>query len=260
MDAVQLLCTVCAAVANSLSGMQHATDSMQPHCSAAMDALQPLCTVCAAAVTKLLWAQGATKALRPTATSATANPTRASARARCARVRTRRNCLRRRQHATCDNRRTACNTQHATCNGRHAADDPQHPYILRPCRVWQMTRDQCRAASCSATGAAQLHCAVVRQASRTVGIPPPPPPHPHTHTGKKSFFRQCRSVCGASAEIEFERKTTNARVRTMSTWPNIDVLWCEHWHHWADRRARRGERTSSNAGHCCSACNTKPNP
>jgi hypothetical protein len=25
----------------------------------------------------------------------------------------------------------------------------------------------------------------------------------------------------------------------MSTWPNTDVLWCEHWHHWADRRAWR---------------------
>jgi hypothetical protein len=45
----------------------------------------------------------------------------------------------------------------------------------------------------------------------------------------------------------------------VSTGPNIDVSWCEHSHHWADRRARRGGRTSSFAGRCCSACNTKLN-
>ena len=40
--------------------------------------------------------------------------------------------------------------QVAARNTQHAAS------TLRPCRVWQMTRDLCRAASCSATGAAQL--------------------------------------------------------------------------------------------------------
>jgi hypothetical protein len=27
----------------------------------------------------------------------------------------------------------------------------------------------------------------------------------------------------------------------MRTWPNTDVLWSEHWHHWADRRAWRAD-------------------
>ncbi len=84
-------------------------------------------------------------------------------------------------------------------------------------------------------------------------LPPPPPPHTHTHR-KKRHFQQCRGVCG------FERKKANARVHKVSTSPNIDVLWYQHWNHSADRRARRGGRTSSNAGRCCSACNTKPNP
>jgi hypothetical protein len=84
--------------------------------------------------------------------------------------------------------------------------------------------------------AAQLNCAVVQQATHALGIPPPPP---HTHTPKTPFPRQCRSVCGALAEIGFERKMSNARVHTVSTWPITDKLWCRHWHHWADRRARR---------------------
>jgi hypothetical protein len=94
-----------------------------------------------------------TKGVRPTASSATAIPTRASARARCARA-----CVRAEtacsggsmQHATRDGRHATCNMQHATRNM------PRTTSMLRPCHVWQMTRDLCRAASCSATGAAQL--------------------------------------------------------------------------------------------------------
>jgi len=94
-----------------------------------------------------------TKGVRPTASSATATPTRASALARCARA-----CVRAEaaysggsmQHATRDGRHATCNMQHATCNMRRTTS------ILRPPHVWQMTRDLCRAASCSATGAAQL--------------------------------------------------------------------------------------------------------
>ncbi len=76
--------------------------------------------------------------------------------------------------------------------------------------------------------------------------PPPPPPSPHTQTPpprttmkRKRMSQQCCSVCGASAEIGVERKPTNARVHTTSTRPNTDVLWCEQWHHSADRIARR---------------------
>ncbi len=97
-----------------------------------------------------------TKGVRPSASSATAVPTK-SVRA-CtfrARVRTRRNCLLRWQHAACDKRRTACNMQRATVH-------TQHPCILRPSHVWRITRDLCRAASCSATGAAQLNCVVMQ--------------------------------------------------------------------------------------------------
>ena len=51
---------------------------------------------------------------------------------------------------TCDMRHTAHNKQHATCNVQQLAIPGM-----------QMTRDLCREASCSATGAAQLEGAVV---------------------------------------------------------------------------------------------------
>jgi hypothetical protein len=40
--------------------------------------------------------------------------------------------------------------QHPSCNMQRTTS------MLRPCRMWQMTRDLCHAASCSAMGAAQL--------------------------------------------------------------------------------------------------------
>ena len=130
------------------------------------------------------------------------------------------------QHATCDKRRTACanDIYRATCNGRH----PHSGHAL-------CVADAARSVSCSELQ--RDECGAAEQCRfHTLGIPPPPLPPPPTHTPKKTFPQQCRGVCGASAEIGFEWEKTNARVHTMSTSPKIDVLCCEHWHHWADRR------------------------
>ncbi len=101
------------------------------------------------------------------------------------------------------------------------------------------------------------------------GRPPPSltPPPPHTHTPARQTYETKpfpNNVAVSAAhwpKSDLSGKRTNARVQTMSTWPKPDVLcqWCEHWHHRADRRARRGERTSSFAGSCCSICSTKLN-
>jgi hypothetical protein len=83
--------------------------------------------------------------------------------------------------AACNMRQETDSMQHATCNMQHATCNMQRTTsLLRPSHVWQVTRDLCRAASCSATGA------VVRQATRAVGITPPPPlTHPPTHNTPK---------------------------------------------------------------------------
>jgi hypothetical protein len=108
--------------------------------------------------------------------------------------------------------------QHATCSVRTPAI---------PCLAFDLRSMPCRELQRDGRGAAEL----CRCATHAQGVLPPPPLQPDATTEKKTFPRQCRGVCGASAEIGFERKKTNARVHTMSTWPNIDVLWCEHWHH-----------------------------
>jgi hypothetical protein len=103
-----------------------------------------------------------------------------------------------------------------------------------------------------------LKGAVVREATSAVGITPP---HTHTHTHRKNNISQhCRSVCGALAEIGFERKMTNARVHVMSTWPNTDVLWCEHWHRWTDRRARRVDAPRQTPVAAARPATPNPNP
>ena len=173
------------------------------------------CSCCAQCVPRRLWPIKCERAGRPRLcarppSSATTIPTRASARARCARACARaETALLRWQHATCDTRRTACNMQHATCNG-------QHPYIHRASHVWQTTRDLCRAASCSATGAAQLNCAVVRQATCAVGItsPPPPLPPPHTHTETKVFFNNAAVSAAHWPKSDLSgKRPTHASVR-----------------------------------------------
>jgi hypothetical protein len=121
------------------------------------------------------------------------------------------------QNAACNMRQTACG--HTPCDMQRTTRSIKTAAI--PCVA--MMLDPRRAASCSGEATRGRHQQVTLPMQR------------------KTFPQQCRGVCGALARLGFERKRTNARPHTMSTWPNVDVLQCKHSHHHADRRARRGD-------------------
>jgi hypothetical protein len=112
-----------------------------------------------------------------------------------------------------------------TCTVRHATDDIHTPAM--PCVVGDARSVPCGELQRDGCGeAVRCRCAT----GDTRGWHnPPPPTHTHTHNThrKRPFFQQCRGVCGALAEIGFERKRTNARVQTVSARPNTDVLWSQ---------------------------------
>jgi hypothetical protein len=202
--------------------------------SAAMDALQLLCGSCE----KLSVGPQATEALRSIASSATAMPTKASALARCARACARAcgNCLlleRAHRVAACNMRPETDGMWRTTRNMQDATS------ILRPFRLWQMTRDLCRAASCSATGAAQLNCAVMQHA---LGIPP------DIQTEKK--LNNAAVIAAHRLKSDLNGKgPTNASIRRVlgpiSTYRGASTGTIVH----TDRHARRGDapRPSPNA-------------